>query len=164
MGVAPLCLLPVEHGYDRALPPSSLRPEVESKEIQISHARRTVRACAFDEKTAECAAQQEEIDAATRLFLRRDGEPRSTSDDVVKVDIPHGNSRQIQVVRVKRGEWIVDWPRSNVHRVSVTATQTAAIKLTTVLGQCEVRQRKCVLVSRAETRRIQILDAAIPAQ
>ena len=167
LGAAPLVALPVSAALHVSQPPNSLRPRtVQEQEIQVSHARRRVRSCALqkDRERASCTSQVEDVDSATKLVLLASQEPRSTVDksqNRVAVEIPHGLGRQMRTIRLRAGEWFIEWPGSpgRTH-VTVVRGRNPEIRLTTVTGRCEQKDGKCTLLSHPRLQRIEIVPSA----
>src|SRR5688572_5076927 len=106
-------------------PPSSLRPKADLQQIRVSHAHHRVRACVADGRGTqmECTSRLEDSDAATVVSLRRSREPKSTADELasrVLVELPHGSGRQSRTLRVRVGDWFLEWPGCSVERIRVT--------------------------------------------
>jgi hypothetical protein len=133
--------------------------------MRVSHAHHRVRACVGNDRGTqmECTPRLEDSDAATVVLLRRNREPKSTADELasrVLVELPHGSGRQSRTLRVRVGDWFLEWPGCPVERIRVSAGQAPHVKLTTVTGRCEQRTGSCALIPRASSRRAEILANA----
>jgi hypothetical protein len=146
-----------------AFPPSSVRPDIKTQAVRVSHRHRSIAECIHVAVSATCVGRVADADTGTSLTFERAGVANAALDGAhgrVRVVFPHLRGAQQQLLALPIGDWVVDWPgNARLERLSVRAGTRTEVALATISGACELKAGHCELIPGVRERRIRISDS-----
>lgn len=154
-------LLHAESASTSFQPPSSLAPPAEAVSIRVAHRHRTVQDCIESKTPLVCTGREVDADTATVVRLTRTGVVSAAvgpKREDIQVSFPHHVGPQEQSIKLKPGDWLVDWPGApTIGRLHVAAGANPQVTLVTTTGGCRFKEQRCELVTK-NRQRMEIRD------
>jgi hypothetical protein len=133
-------------------PPSSLKPPDASVAVEIMHRHRAVRECVSLKMPRVCTARDSDADTATTVRFEPTGMVNAALDPAqgaVQVTFLHHVGPQAQTIRLRAGDWLIDWPGApEIGHIHVVAGARPSVTLVTSSGRCHFQDDRCELDDR----------------